>query len=789
MPLTSPSAALYGGTNAAQATLCIHCGTRFSPRNGREDFCCAGCEFVHKLIMEHGLERFYELRDTAVLPVKSLVFQKRDYRWLAELAAATPGSPARLTLDLQGVSCIGCVWLIERLFLRRTGALSACVNSVLGQLTLRWLPGECDVTEFARDLQGFGYLLGPLGERKGNPHKAFAIRLGVCGAFALNAMLFSVPRYLGMESTFVDAKLFDRCAFAFATLSFCVGGSYFFQRAWNGVKRGWLHIDLPISLGLAAAYAGSILAWSRNAMNFAYFDFVSTFTFLMLAGRWTQQMAIERNRSQLLGMQADVLTVTQPEGGKRISASEITPGALYCLEPGQVAPVRSKLHSEAATLGLDWINGEPETRTTRCGQLVSAGSVNCTQTAIMMEAIERWEESLLYALLNEKPRERIAGGGLFIKWYVVAVLTLSVLGFCGWLLAGRPLLMAWQVMVSTLVVSCPCASGIALPLADEMAASRLRRRGVFVREQSLWAKLARVRKILFDKTGTLTLGTMELRDPNELAALTPMERSVLLALVQDNLHPASCCLRELLMAARTRPGAVGAIREETGCGIETRTPEGIWRLGRAGWAASEIGDEEGCVLARNGVAIAHFHFHEQARPGAAAEIEWLQRQGYAVSILSGDGAEKVRAMAGQLGLPASQCTGSMSPRGKQQFVRQVDANDTLMIGDGANDSLAFNESWCTGTPAIDRGLLQSKSDFYFVGRGLAGIRELLLVAAQRRATARRVIGFAIAYNVVAITVSMAGRMNPVLAAVLMPASSVVALAIVALGLRERCRTA
>ena len=142
-------------------------------------------------------------------------------------------------------------------------------------------------------------------------------------------------------------------------------------------------------------------------------------------------------------------------------------------------------------------------------------------------------------------------------------------------------------------------------------------------------------------------------------------------------------------------------------------------------------------------------------------------------------------MAEQLGLPQGQCTGRMSPRGKEDFVREADANDTLMIGDGANDSLAFNESWCTGTPAIDRGLLQSKADFYFVGRGLGGIRELLVVAGQRRATARMVIGFAIIYYVAAISVCMAGWMNPVLAAVVMPASSVVAMGLVAFGLRQR----
>jgi len=789
-----------GGDRAVRAT-CIHCGTPFvrslNPQSAIRNpqspppFCCAGCEFVHKLILEHGFERFYDLRDTAVLPVKSLVFQKRDYRWLADLAAATPSSPnspARLTLQLQGISCIGCVWLIERLFLRRPGALAVQVNSALGQITLRWLPGRCDLPAFARDLQGFGYLLGPPGDRKGSIDKGFAIRIGVCGAFALNSMLFTLPRYLGMDSSFEFAAAFNRLAIVFATLSFFVGGTYFFNRAWCGLKRGWFHIDLPISLGLAAAYAGSLLAWSRHAMNFAYFDFVSVFTFLMLAGRWTQQIAIEKNRSRLLGVQADALTVTLPDTGTPAPAQEIVTGTRYSIEPGQVAPVRSRLCSAAATLGLDWINGEPETRATRCGQSVMAGSVNCTQTPITLDAMESWSDSLLHALMSEQPREKLSGvqSGRFIKWYVITVLSLALLGFCGWVLAGRPLLMAWQVLVSTLVVSCPCASGVALPLADELATSRLRRRGVFVREQALWAKLARVRKVLFDKTGTLTLETMELRDPAALSSLSAFEKSVLLALVQDNLHPASCCLRELLMAARIQPATVAQVREETGSGIETASPDGAtWRLGRPDWAASLSGGDQSCVLARNGVAIAHFHFEERARPGAPAEIAWLQQHGYSISILSGDGAEKVHAMAGHLGLPDTQCIGGMSPRGKQDFVRNLDLDDTLMIGDGANDSLAFNESWCTGTPAIDRGLLQSKSDFYFVGRSLAGIRALLIVAAQRRSTTRRVIGFAIAYNIAAITIALSGHMNPVLAAILMPASSVVALALVALGLREK----
>jgi Cu2+-exporting ATPase len=769
--------------------ICIHCGTPYTAAAEDAQFCCAGCEFVHKLIVEQGLEKFYDLRQAAVLPVKSLVFQKRDYRWLADLAtvagaSATSGSQARLTLELQGVSCIGCVWLIERLFLRNPGAISAGINSTAGQITLCFVPGKCDLMTFARDLQGFGYLLGPPGQRKPLSGKGFTIRMGICGAFALNEMLFTLPRYLGMGSTFEYAAGFARLAFVFATLSFLAGGTYFFRRAWNGLRCGVLHMDLPISIGLLAAYAGSVYAWTQHQAGFIYFDFVSNFTFLMLAGRWTQQMAVEKNRNRLLGMHADALMVTR-EDGSRSPALDLCAGDHFSVDPGQVIPVGCKLCSEGATLGLDWINGEPETRSVRCGQLVGAGSVNCTQAPIELEAVEPWSDSLLRALLEEVPREKAGHSGvqLFIKWYVIIVLVMAFAGFAAWLMTGHPIFIALQVLVSTLVVSCPCSSGVALPLADELAAGRLRRKGVFVREPGLWAKLARVRKILFDKTGTLTLETMELREPALLASLLPAQKSALLALVEDNLHPASCCLRELLMAARVLPADLGRIREETGCGIISS--DGAWRLGRPDWALPGTADIEGCLLAHNGRAVAHFHFQEQARPGAALEIAWLRERGYTVAILSGDGAEKVRLMADQLGLPPAQCLGGMSPRGKQEYVQAVDGDDTLMIGDGANDSLAFNEAWCTGTPAIDRTLLQAKSDFYFVGRGLSGIRELLLVAAQRRATARAVVGFAILYNVAVIAISLAGRMDPVLAAVLMPASSVTALGLAAVGLRAR----
>jgi Cu2+-exporting ATPase len=757
---------------------CVHCATPFHAADDDERFCCTGCEFVYNLISKNGLDRFYDLRGPAGEPVKSLVFRERDYSWLETLfkQVENSGGTPFLLLEIQGVSCIGCVWLIERLFSRLPGALACTVDSALGRISLRWTPGACDLIGFARELQAFGYLLGPPGKKPPSRRDGLVIRLGVCGAFAMNAMLFSIPRYLGMDAAFPYARLFDALACGFATLSFFSGGSYFFGRAVRGLRNGILHIDLPIALGLVAAYAGSVYAWSAGAMKFDYFDFVSTFTFLMLAGRRTQQQAIEKNRNRLLDLRDEPLTVTTDSGA--VSAATLEADARFFVPTGSVVPVRSKLLVRDATVSLDWINGEAEPHPARIGQAIPAGAVNCSAAPLELEALEGWGESLLASLLGFTPRPdgRDEATERFIRGYIVVVIGLAALGFCGWFAFGHSAVAALQVAISVLVVSCPCASGVALPLADELAAGALRRRGVFIRERSLWRRLLRVRKIAFDKTGTLTLDTMSLRDPHSLALLKSEEKRALLKLVSLNLHPVCCALREPLMVAGIEPAPIGSLAETVGQGIELKTPEADWRLGRPGWAGCE--SEEECAFTRNGQLVTTFSFIEQVRHDAPREIADLRANGFSVHILSGDRPEKVAEMGARVRLPLDQCRGGMTPADKAEWFRANDARDTLMIGDGANDSLAFNEAFCTGTPAIDRGVLEQKSDFYFLGRGLAGVRELLSAAKKRRNTVRAVIGFAIVYNACAIGAALAGQMNPLVAAIIMPLSSIASIAIV-----------
>jgi Cu2+-exporting ATPase len=472
---------------------------------------------------------------------------------------------------------------------------------------------------------------------------------------------------------------------------------------------------------------------------------------------------------------------------EKIPVAKISAGLRYRVAPGRPIPVRSKLLSESATLGLEWINGESEALTAPRGRIVPSGAMNYCRHAIECEALEAWPQSLL-ARLTELP-----SGGLvrnlhverFIRGYMIVVLSIAALAFAGWWHRSHDFLVALQVLTAVLVVSCPCASGVALPLADDLAASHLRRLGIFLRESSLWSRLRSIRKIIFDKTGTLTLETMSLREPEALEQLDAEKKSILLAMVADSLHPVSCCLRELLLASGVAPAEISDLHEAVGLGLQCAANGASWRLGRRGWAGDTDGD---CLFSKNGQVLAAFSFEESVRTDAPQEIATLREQGREVFILSGDRSEKVASMAVRLGLPSAQCSAAMSPQDKADWVDAHDQHDTLLIGDGANDSLAFNAAWCTGTPAIDRGLLEHKADFYFLGRGLAGIRQLLDTASRRQRIVRCVITFALLYNTIAIALSVAGFMSPVVAAVLMPLSSLVSLGIVFLGFRRTQRS-
>lgn len=762
------------GRSPEGVTLCLHCGASAEVdgmicAEGRV-FCCSGCRFVYQLIREQGLERFYELREGPQTPVPAGVFQWRNLDWIDALCGQTRGD---FELEIQGMSCIACVWLIRRVFEGRLGALEIEVDLLMGLARLRVDHELFKASEFAALLQKFGYCTGP---RSGLDRKlstrGLVLRMGVCGALALNAMLFTVPGYCGLQVGEGLALFFLKGALVCASASMLVGGSYFIRRAWTALHMGCVHMDLPIALGLLAAYGGSVCEWLYGAGQSVYFDFVSVFTFLMLVGRWVQQAAVANNRNRVLQAPMSLLNPVK--------------GEVFEVPNGAPVPVRALLRSHVAALGMEWINGESEVRHCSHGQSIASGSINLSGAPLKLEALEDWKDSLLAKLLMapaQKP-ELQQGVQRFIQWYLISVLLIAVAGFLFWMGRGLGVPAALHVCISVLVVSCPCASGVALPLLADLAAARMRAHGVFVREPGIWGRLLGVRMIVFDKTGTLTGDLLRLKSSAALAQLDSESASALRLLVSKSMHPAATSLREALGVSPVHHSeAIDEVRELPGYGLEWNDARGRnWRLGRASWilAGSAASDDvEGSVFGCDGKAVAVFEFEEKLRSGALPEVGALRGAGFDVHILSGDHPARVAAVAHELCLPPEAANGAQTPEQKAEWLHlRGGAHRALMLGDGANDSLAFAESLVTGTPAVDRGVLEQRADFYYLGRGLSGVRLLLEMAVFKKTLARRVLVLTSVYNAAVIWLALSGRMHPLLASVVMPLSSVATLAIV-----------
>lgn len=768
---------------------CEHCGTEFSAAKIEERFCCKGCEYVAELISEQGFEQFYDLKQgLALAPVRSRPFEDHDFSWLsarqvqAEEQATKNGSVARIDLGLEGISCVGCVWLIEKLFARHAGSVRAVASPSQGCLHLEWVSGQCDLEIFLRELCQFGYVAAPVAAETGDhERRRLSARLGLCGAFALNTMGFSLPVYLGMPDDFEFAGLFRMIAFLSATLSMLVGGGYFIDRAWRAVRAKSLHIDLPIALGLIAAYTGSIVGWSLGSDRLIYFDFVSIFVFLMLAGRYLQNSAVDKNRRRLMRQQPVPQSVENEEG-RAIDRREIRMGLKYRLGPGQALPVSSVLVEGEADFSFEWIHGEADPVRCEAGSRLPGGAILLSRAELLLEASEEWERSLLAKLTANDWGDRSTPGlSRLLKFYLAVVILIGLSALAYWSGHGEWLL-GMQAMISVFVVSCPCALGVAIPLADDLAASALERLGVFVRTATLWPRMRQVRRVIFDKTGTLTLERPILEDPKEIDALNDEEALALVRLTHGSLHPVSRALLEALGVRGQRllrEHGQGETKESPGLGVQS----GGWSLGRSGWLAEgerheAVGLDGLTELRKNGALKRSFAFRESMRPGALEVLDRLRQAGISVFILSGDHPEKVRKMAEDLKISNVDAVGGLSPEQKAERVRELDRHDTLYLGDGANDSLAFDVAWVTGTPVVDRSLLESKADFFTLGSGLEFLSGLFVVARARSRAVRVAFCFALTYNLAVVAMSFAGHMSPLVAAVLMPLSSIVSIGLV-----------
>lgn len=765
---------------AARALDCLHCGEPAAPG---ERFCCLGCRGVHRLLHARGLSRFYELRGSRGQTPPAV--GRRDRKWLEpwESRVREADGACRVDLDVQGIHCSACVWLLEELFDREPDGVSIVVNPSLGKATLHVRPGFA-LGGFVEDVEQLGYLLGPPLESDHARSDDLMIRTGICLALAANSMIFAAAMYFGLDEGPVH-RLVHQLSYALCVVSVLVGGSVFVRSAARGLRRGLLHLDLPIAVAVVLAFGGSTWSYFFHEGRSAYLDTLTAFIALMLLGRWLQQRAIDINRHRILrsdGAEGLLARRIGRGGGvELVRCTEIAAGDTLLVAAGDLVPTEVELLSGSASCSLDWIDGESEPRAFRAGDTLPAGAFNLGRSALRARATLGFADGALTRLLRtpkDAERTGAALGARVARPWVVGVLGAAATGFLGWWIGTEDAVRALEVAIAVLVITCPCAFGIATPLAYELVQSGLRRGGLFVRRGGFLDRAPSVRRIVFDKTGTLTTGALAIVDRAPLDALDPTERGTLLDLAARSSHPKSRAVADALEGAAPLTEGLEVV-EHPGLGLSATVAGREHRLGAPAWAAPSVAPTGDLVYAIGGAPRAVIELSEQLRPDAADELDRLRALGYELQVLSGDAPERVRRVAAALGVPPERALGGMSPDDKAAWLRAHDRSDTLMIGDGINDSLAVEAAFCSGTPAVDRPFMAARSDFYFVTAGLAPVTRALRGARRLSRVVRRNLAFAVVYNVGAVSLALAGLMQPWLAAVLMPASSLVSLGMTA----------
>lgn len=793
------------------ADRCVHCGLSLGTSHDTKlgPFCCAGCRTVYALIHDSGLDRFYDLRPSRIAPAYEL--RRDNQAWLDVLFAEQEHAtgPVRLSLDIQGVHCAACVWLLEELFRRHEGGRILTINPALGTAEILWDRDAGELHDYLSDAEQFGYRFGPARKSRRSTSRALQMRMGVCIAAAMNVMMYSLAYYFGLAPRDGAAYvMFGRIIAALATVVLIVGGQPFLQSAWRGLRRGVVHLDLPIALGMTLGYGGSLYAYLTVGPEAAYFDTMTVFIALMLVGRWLQEHVLERNRNALLqsGGIADLFARRLENGVLHaVPAAEIGSGDELWIAPGDLVPVDGVLLHRAANVTLDWITGESRPEHREPGEKIPAGAFNADEAGFRLATVEPFSDSRLHELL----RHSLAADGQRSErgwWhrvstvYVALVLLLATAGFLSWV--GQDARKAVEVTVGILVVTCPCALGLAVPLGRELIHVALRREGVLLRRDEFLDRALRIRRVLFDKTGTLTRSQLVLSDETRraLLRLPADKRRILWNMTARSNHPVSRTVAAALSIVptgleggpdRELPPEFDGLCETSGAGLELLTAAGVWRFGRPEYACPShaAAHRDATVFSLDGSPVLDVCFVEELKGDAVEEVRSLRDHGLSVHLLSGDTPERVAAAALRLGLEPDNAQGGLSPECKAAVVRDLDDHDTLMVGDGLNDSLSFDAAWCAATPAVDRAVLPQKADFYYLGDGVSAVRKALGAAERLHRVQRGNLMFAAAYNALAVGLCFAGVVTPVVAAVLMPISSVTVVTITTIRLGRRSKTA
>ncbi|GGB51127.1 heavy metal translocating P-type ATPase [Blastomonas aquatica] len=674
------------------------------------------------------------------------------------------------------IRCAGCISKLEQGLVRDSRIHTARVN-----FTEKRVHVSCAADAQMPDLLGaftsLGFEAHPIGEGASEidadaaNSRELLRAVAVSGFAMMNIMLLSVSVWSG--ATGVTRDLFHWLSAMIALPTIAYAGRPFFRSAWRALRHGQTNMDVPISIGVTLATALSLYETATHGPH-AYFDSAVMLLFFLLCGRWLDSVMRDRARggvtALLRNMGTGAMVIDSDDSTRWVDATQLHPGMVMLVAAGERLAADGVIIAGASRIDLSLLTGESAPQAAALDDVVHAGTLNL-ETPIRVRVTAAGTDTAI-ADIARLMGEASQGKSRYVRiadraarLYAPAVHALALLAFVGWMLAGAGVHQSLLIAVAVLIITCPCALGLAVPAAQIVAAGALMKVGVLIKDGSALERLAEVDRALIDKTGTLTLGRPVASNLHEIA---PEDRSLLLALARASRHPLSAALTRDLVGIEA--AHVTDIRETPGFGVEALWQGLAVTLGRP--QSGDAGTELVTELAIDMHPVATVRFADALRPDAVATIAALDAQGIDAMILSGDRTAAVAPVARTLGLTAM--TG-MSPQDKLAAISRHAAagHKVLMIGDGLNDGPALAAGHASMAPGSASDVGKNASDCIFLGDRLMPVAQTIRMARRTQAIVRQNFMLAIGYNVIAVPLAFAGLVTPLVAALAMSGSSLI----------------
>ena len=810
---------------------CFHCGEPCADSaftRGEKLFCCNGCLIVHDLLAENGLETFYSLTEHPGVRVRAA---RKNEQWnflddpalQQRLLDFTDGKTSRVTFHIPAIHCVACVWLLENLFRLHPGISRSQVNFPRREVSIQFATDKIKLSGLVALLASIGYepalTLNELEKRKTDPAlKRRWIQVGVAGFAFGNIMLFSLPRYLGMDAFSGEffARLFGWISLLLAVPVLVYSASDYWKSALLSVRQRVMTLDVPIALGLAAIYGTSAYQiLSRTGEG--YCDSLTGLIFFLLCGRAFQQKTHERiafDRDYKSFFPLSVKRIRGRGDSRRdpnsngdsvervssteefVSLSELKTGDRILIRNGELIPADATLVSGAAMIDYSFVTGESETVAKNVGDYLYAGGKQ-TGSAIEVVTVKPVSQSYLTSLWNHEAFQKNRDSDLnsitnrYSRRFTFIVITVAIGAALFWIAVGD-FPRGIKAFTSVLIVACPCALALAAPFTFGTAQRLLARLNVFVKNALALERLARVDTIVFDKTGTLTAANSAgVSFHGE--TLNAAEERWICSLARHSTHPLSMRVDELL---RERNSTVAAItfREIPGSGIEGEIAGRKILLGSQNWLASRgisaglasslsrtfsmNGDGQAACPTGSIVCVAidgkfrgAFVMTNSIRPDIDRLLEKLSAR-YELALLSGDN-ERERGLFGNFFGGDNAMRFNQTPLDKLGFIRRLQktGKTVMMVGDGLNDAGALKQS-DVGVAVVEKvGAFSPASDVILEASRVTDLEKILKLARASTRIVRLSFAISAAYNLIGVSFAASGILSPLICAVLMPVSS------------------